>query len=146
MSFPGSLASRSFWTFEHCSERNFRCHPLVEVRRPIRCGRSSTSTERGGSRLGCSREEEKSQMNRFVSTLAVVSAFGVAGVGFAAEKKTEGNGSGHRRGSEAVFKKMDKDGDGKVTLEEFKAFREAMHAKVKESGKSKVGRKNRTRL
>lgn len=71
-------------------------------------------------------------MKRLLIALAAAGAVGLAGFGFASEGKCEKKGKRQRPTAEAIFQKMDKNGDGNVTLEEFKAFREAMHAKWKE--------------
>ena len=74
-------------------------------------------------------------MFRLATVCFVAAGFlAVSAMGFAQdEKKTKGKGG--LGDPEAAFKKMDENGDGKVSKEEFKKAQNAMAEKMAESGK-----------
>jgi Ca2+-binding EF-hand superfamily protein len=74
-------------------------------------------------------------MFRLATVCFVAAGFlAVSAMGFAQdEKKTKGKGG--LGDPESAFKKMDENGDGKVSKEEFKKAQNAMAEKMAESGK-----------
>ncbi len=75
-------------------------------------------------------------MNRIIlsATVAVVMLLGSSLAVFAEESAGDDSGhkSGHKHHGAMMMKKMDKDGDGKVSKEEAMAHRQKMHDKFKE--------------
>jgi Ca2+-binding EF-hand superfamily protein len=64
-------------------------------------------------------------MTRLLGVFGLVAALGLVGTGWAGDNK--GEKKGDRKGGpdlEGIFKKLDADGDGKISLEEFKKLPE----------------------
>lgn len=60
-----------------------------------------------------------------------------------ADDDDKGKGKNGKRGAgdpEAMFKRMDADGNGKVTKEEYTKFQEAVQEKLKDKGKGGAGK------
>lgn len=69
-------------------------------------------------------------MNRVFSSLALFAVLGVCSSGFAGKGvKPESNGAGKSRDAAQVFKKLDANGDGKLTIDEFKGKKDEERAK-----------------
>jgi hypothetical protein len=74
-------------------------------------------------------------MIRFASVVALAFGFlSLSVVGFAQDEK-KGKGKGALADPEMAFKRMDENGDGKVSKEEFKKAQNAMAEKMAEAGK-----------
>jgi len=74
-------------------------------------------------------------MFRLIAVLSVVGLFS-ASPAFA-DDKPKGDKAKGKPDPEAMFKRLDSNGDGKISKEEFAKFAEIMREKVKEKGKGK---------
>jgi Ca2+-binding EF-hand superfamily protein len=74
-------------------------------------------------------------MFRWIAILSVAGLFS-ASPAFA-DDKPKGDKAKGKPDPEAMFKRLDSDGDGKISKEEFAKFAEVMREKVKEKGKGK---------